>query len=249
MLGAFSLAPPPSLDIVSPHHAKPPQLAPRRTGQTLPPAPTWPDSATASPVARAAVAQEFANLRYEGHCPLGMYIVPAADNLFVWDGVLFVHQGYYTDSILKFRVIFPPNYPDRAPNVQFITDVFHPLIAQQDGEFNVASRFRPWRPKEHHVYDVLHWLKASFKKHALDDIKEIDCLNKEAFRLYHDSTSSFAALATQSSMLSQLASSLFDQDHPSMANKGPVHGIPFKELRTEESSALRQRLGLTDWDE
>ena len=97
MLGAFSLAPPPSIDIVSPHHAKAPQLAPRRAGQTLPPAPTWPDSSSASPVGRAAVAQEFANLRYEGHCPLGMYIVPASDNLFVWDGVLFVHQGPYTD--------------------------------------------------------------------------------------------------------------------------------------------------------
>lgn len=41
-----------------------------------------------------------------------------------------------------------------------------------------------FRPKEHHVYDVLHWLKAAFKKHALDEIKEIDCSNKEAFRLY-----------------------------------------------------------------
>ena len=37
-------------------------------------------------------------------------------------------------------------------------------------------------PKEHHVFDVLHWVKAAFKKHALDDIKESDCLNKEAFR-------------------------------------------------------------------
>lgn len=39
-----------------------------------------------------------------------------------------------------------------------------------------------YRPKEHHVFDVLHWVKASFKKHALDGIKDHDCLNKEAFR-------------------------------------------------------------------
>ena len=32
------------------------------------------------------------------------------------------------------------------------------------------------------MFDVLHWVKAAFKKHALDDIKESDCLNKEAFR-------------------------------------------------------------------
>jgi hypothetical protein len=38
------------------------------------------------------------------------------------------------------------------------------------------------RPKEHHVFDVLHWVKAAFKKHALDGIKDSDCLNKEAFR-------------------------------------------------------------------
>lgn len=38
------------------------------------------------------------------------------------------------------------------------------------------------RPKEHHVFDVLHWVKAAFKKHALDDVQESDCLNKEAFR-------------------------------------------------------------------
>lgn len=38
------------------------------------------------------------------------------------------------------------------------------------------------RPKEHHVYDVLHVIKASFKKQALDEIKEHDCLNKEAYR-------------------------------------------------------------------
>ena len=32
------------------------------------------------------------------------------------------------------------------------------------------------------MFDVLHWVKAAFKKNALDEIKEIDCLNKEAFR-------------------------------------------------------------------
>jgi hypothetical protein len=38
------------------------------------------------------------------------------------------------------------------------------------------------RPKEHHVFDILHYIKAAFKKHALDKISASDCLNKEAFR-------------------------------------------------------------------
>jgi hypothetical protein len=82
--------------------------------------------------------------------------------------------------------------------VQFLSDVFHPLISQTSGLLNLAPRFRPWRlvysapccrvserlcrPKEHHVFHVLHWIKATFKKHALDGIKDADCLNKEAFR-------------------------------------------------------------------
>lgn len=45
------------------------------------------------------------------------------------------------------------------------------------------SRNSPeYRPKEHHVFDVLHWIKVAFKKHALDQFEESDCYNKEAFR-------------------------------------------------------------------
>ncbi|KAI0315978.1 ubiquitin-conjugating enzyme/RWD-like protein [Amylostereum chailletii] len=220
------------------------QQYPRRPSKVLPPK----SDPILSTVSRAAIAFEYASLRYEAHCPLGMYVLPNTDDNSVWDLVLFVHQGYYADAILKLRLTFPPEYPDRPPVVHFITDVFHPLVSQQDGLFNLAPRFRPWRPKEHHVYDVLHFIKAAFKKHALDDVKDHDCLNKEAFR-YHDSTSSFAALATQSSMLSQTASALFDRDHPSMATKGPSHALAFKELKPSQSAAIRAQLGLRDWDE
>lgn len=207
-----------------------------------------PIDTTTNPVTRTAISLEYASLRHNEHCPLGMYIVPSIDTLLVWDAVFFVHQGYYTDSILKFRLTFPADYPDKPPMVQFLTDVFHPLISQQTGVFNLAPRFRLWRPKEHHVFDVLHWIKAAFKKHALDGIKDSDCLNKEAFRLYHDTTSSFAALATQSSVLSQSSSALFDRDHPSMTGKHR-DGMLFRELKPQQSTALRTKLGLGEWDD
>jgi len=202
---------------------------------------------TISPVTHTAVSLEYASLRHKEHCPLGMYIVPSAETLMIWDAVLFVHQGYYMDSILKFRLTFPSNYPERPPVAHFLTDTFHPLISPQNGVFNLAPRFRPWRPKEHHVFDVLHWIKAAFKKHALDEMKESDCLNKEAFRLYHNTTSSFAALATQSSTLSRSSSTLSDRDYPSMPGRSR-DGMPFRELKPEQLSTLRSKIGLQEWD-
>ena len=69
---------------------------------------------------------------------------------------------------------------------------------------------------------------------------------KPTLHRYHESTSSFAALATQSSMLSQSASALFDKDHPSMAGKG-THGIVFKELKHDQLDTIRKKIGLRDW--
>ncbi|KAI0353511.1 UBC-like protein [Trametes cingulata] len=238
-----SLVPSPTIDLSTPTKSRPS----RQNTSALSTGNTFTAESSSPALTRTAISLEYASLRHTGHCPLGMYITPSPDNLMVWDAVFFVHQGYYADSILKFRLTFPPDYPERPPVVQFLTDVFHPLISQQDGTFNLAPRFRPWRPKEHHVFDVLHWIKAAFKKHALDEIKEADCFNKEAYR-YHDTTSSFAALATQSSMLSQSASALFDRDHPSMAGKGS-HSMQFKELKPEQLDALRKKLGLQDWED
>lgn len=49
-------------------------------------------------------------------------------------------------------------------------------------------------------------------------------------------------------MLSQSASALFDKDHPSMAGKG-LHGMLFRDLKTEQLTNLRNSLGLQDWDD
>ncbi|KIJ70586.1 hypothetical protein HYDPIDRAFT_77782 [Hydnomerulius pinastri MD-312] len=141
--------------------------------------------ASINPVTRAAISIEYASLRHNNHCPTGMYITPTAESILTWDAVLFVHKGkycYYAGSVLKFVMTFPDNYPDRPPAVRFLTDVFHPLIATQTGLFNLTARFRPWRPKEHHVHDILHFIKVAFKEPHLDRLNEIDAINKEAFK-------------------------------------------------------------------
>ncbi|PAV22916.1 UBC [Pyrrhoderma noxium] len=101
-------------------------------------------------LATSEVAMEYAALKNDDHCPKGMYIIPSVDSILSWDGVIFVHKGYYADSILKFRIRFPFTYPNRPPNVTFVTDVFHPLISNDDGTLNISPRFSPWRPKQDH---------------------------------------------------------------------------------------------------
>ncbi|KDR83764.1 hypothetical protein GALMADRAFT_236124 [Galerina marginata CBS 339.88] len=178
MLGNFAVLP---LDLGYQSHNTQPSGRPSASRNPLQPDPSI--QGHENILTRTAVSLEYASLRNSGHCPLGIYIVPSSRNLLVWDGVFFVHQGYYADSILKFRLTFPDNYPESPPAVDFVTDVFHPLVSQT-GSFNLNPRFRPWRPKEHHVFDVLHWIKVAFKKHALDQFVESDCFNKEAFRVY-----------------------------------------------------------------
>jgi len=197
-------------------------------------------------LAGTSVSLDYTALRHGSHCPLGIYVIPSSNNLFVWDAVFFVHQGYYADAILKFRLIFPNNYPESPPSVFFLTDVFHPLVSST-GVFNLAPRFRPWRPREHHAHAVLHWIKASFKKHTLDSLMEADCFNKEAYGLYHNSTQSFAALATQTASLSSSASTLFDLHNFSPTGLNASE-IIFKKLDKETLELERAKLGLQEWE-
>lgn len=199
----------------------------------------------ANTVTQATVALEYASLRNKDHCPLGMYIVPSAQSLLCWDAVYFVHQEFYAGAILHFHINFPSDYPEHVPSVQFVTDVFHPLIAS-DGTMNLASRFRPWRPKEHNVFHVLAFVKVAFSEAGLNRVKDVDCVNKEAFDLYQKSRASFDALARQSAMLSQSDSALFDSDHPSLAGK-VVDGITFKDLSDEQLEQVRSKVGLQKW--
>ncbi|KAG8773304.1 hypothetical protein FRC15_002098 [Serendipita sp. 397] len=194
----------------------------------------------------SAISFEYASVKHASHCPLGIYVQPSAGSLLVWDGVFFVHKGYYGGAVLKFRLSFPSDYPQRPPQVHFVTDVFHPLVSQRDGLFSITPRLGKWKPNEHHVFDVLFWIKSAFKKHALDQLKDKDCLNQEAFSRYRESTASFAALATQSALLSQSDHALYDQDYPSMTGKRH-QSFAFHETSPDVLKELREQLGLQEW--
>jgi len=192
-----------------------------------------------SPVTRAAISIEYASLRHDKHCPAGMYVTPSAESILIWDAVLFVHKGDYAGSVLKFVIMFPDNYPDRPPTVRFVTDVFHPLVASQTGTFNLAARFRPWRPKEHRIHHILYFVKTAFKECALEKLNEMDVVNKEAFKLFTENRSSFAALAQQSSQLSQSPSALHD-----IPSSRKAYSFRFAPTRTEQVDRVLETLSI-----
>ena len=51
---------------------------------------------------------------------------PIGDNVFIWEGVITGPEGtLYENGIFKLSILFPRDYPYKAPNVTFITSIFH----------------------------------------------------------------------------------------------------------------------------
>ncbi|KAL4774594.1 hypothetical protein BDW60DRAFT_205160 [Aspergillus nidulans var. acristatus] len=75
---------------------------------------------------RYQLIQEHASLKHAA--PPGVYVSLSPGDPSLWSCVIFVRSGPYASAILRFRIRFPPSYPDRPPLVTFATDVFHPLI-------------------------------------------------------------------------------------------------------------------------
>lgn len=68
------------------------------------------------------------SLRAVDAVPRGVYVIPSAESLSRWDGVLFIHGGPYGGSILKFLIIYEQDFPKSAPKIRFITDVYHRMF-------------------------------------------------------------------------------------------------------------------------
>ncbi|KAG1883126.1 hypothetical protein F4604DRAFT_1576172, partial [Suillus subluteus] len=117
---------------------------------------------------------------------------------------------YHQDSLLKFTIMFPNNYPECLPTVQFLTDIFHPLVDPWTGAYKIDKELiHTSRPKEYQIHHILHFIKGMFKEPTLNKLHKEDVLNKEAFN-YCDNQMSFVTLVKQFTELSQSPSALYD---------------------------------------
>lgn len=99
------------------------------------------------------------------HCPQGMYVLPIQiQTRAAWHGVYFCRNGPYVGGIFKFQIEFPVQYPNCAPNVNFLTPVFHPLVNHKNGELLLERAFADgaWLPGKHWAINVLMFLKKIF---------------------------------------------------------------------------------------
>ena len=71
--------------------------------------------------------------------PGGLYIMPQADDMKVWHGIIFVRSGLYASGIFKFKIVFPASYPDSSPKLFFFSTVFHPSVSPSTGELDLGS--------------------------------------------------------------------------------------------------------------
>ena len=75
--------------------------------------------------------QQLALLEYSdlsAHCPPGVYVTYHPSQPGQWSGVYFVRKGSYATAPLRFKLIFPKQYPESPPALIFSNDIFHPLV-------------------------------------------------------------------------------------------------------------------------
>ncbi|XP_030378493.1 protein crossbronx-like [Scaptodrosophila lebanonensis] len=94
----------------------------------------------------------------------GIYAIPSYSSGVHWFGVIFIRSGLYAESMFRFSILLPDNFPDDVvlPTVIFQTDVFHPLICPVTHSLDLTSAFREWRKDEHHIWHLLRYIQAIF---------------------------------------------------------------------------------------
>ncbi|GAA5909036.1 uncharacterized protein JCM6883_002586 [Sporobolomyces salmoneus] len=193
-----------------------------------------------SQTAKQEALMEFSALGQPDHLPLGMYIFPT--EVFRWSGVISIHKGYYSGAIFHFTLTIPPTYPQSIPQIIFDSpSVFHPLVDPVSGKMRLDSRFPNWRPRQDFIWTILHFVKASFKRRTLDDLREPLCANVEAYRLYREQTTSFAKIASQSASLSTSSSTLYGPP-PSRTTDPSPSPFQFRKLEKGEKEELKRKV-------
>ncbi|KAG8859779.1 hypothetical protein FRB91_006898 [Serendipita sp. 411] len=103
----------------------------------------------------------------------GITISPKEENLFEWDIVIAgPPSSPYKGGNFKVKVVFPENFPFKAPTLTFVTKVYHPGI-NEEGQICVPVLRDEWKPTIT-LSTVLHIVYDKLANPSPDDPYEAD---------------------------------------------------------------------------
>jgi ubiquitin-conjugating enzyme E2 A len=112
--------------------------------------------------------------------PGGISGAPCADNLMIWNAVIFGPADTpFEDGTFKLVLTFDESYPNKPPTVKFLSKMFHPNV-YANGELCLDILQNRWSP----TYDVAAILTSV--QSLLHDPNPNSPANAEAASLYRE---------------------------------------------------------------
>ena len=100
------------------------------------------------------------------------------EDLFNWIVVMQGPEGTpYEGGIFKLHFKFPENYPFKAPDVKFVTSVYHPNIKLDTGEICQDVFASSWAPTQR-VTDILEKILTMLREPATSTPLESEICNE-----------------------------------------------------------------------
>ena len=88
--------------------------------------------------------------KFEEDPPEGINATPTSDSLMEWEAVILgPEETIWEGGIFKLKMVFSEEYPNKAPDVRFVSKMFHPNI-YNDGTICIDILQHHWSP----IYDV-----------------------------------------------------------------------------------------------
>ncbi|OII76551.1 ubiquitin-conjugating enzyme family protein [Cryptosporidium andersoni] len=126
--------------------------------------------------ARRRILRDFTKLSSDP--PEGICGTPLDGDLMHWDAVIFGPEGtIWEGGIFKLDIKFSEEYPNKAPDIKFITKVFHPNV-YINGNICLDILQQQWSP----VFDICAILTCI--QSLLNDPNPNSPANAEAAQMY-----------------------------------------------------------------
>jgi ubiquitin-protein ligase len=120
---------------------------------------------------------EFASLSNDPICN-STVVLENEDSLFSWIMIMQGPEGTpYEGGIFKMLFKFPDNYPFKAPDVKFLTTIYHPNIKLDSGEICQDVFASSWAPTQK-AQDILEKIVTMLREPSTSTPLENDICNE-----------------------------------------------------------------------